>query len=69
MDALPVFSLCALAALLSYAEAPKTTRYGAQIYRKHRVDTPPPTLKLPDNWRLIEDDGERLSVTRKKANQ
>ena len=52
---LTVLSLCVLSALFSLAEMP-TTRYGAQIYRKHRVDTPPPTLKLPDNWRLIEGD-------------
>ena len=37
-------------------EAQKTTRYGARIYRKHRVDTAPPVLKLPEPWRLVDGD-------------
>ena len=54
--ALTVLPLCVFSALLLCADAPKTTRYGARIYRKHRVDTPPPILRLPENWRLIEGD-------------
>ena len=54
--ALMVLFLCVFSVLLSFAEAPKTTRYGARIYRRHRVDTPPPILKLPEKWRLVEGD-------------
>ena len=54
--ALMVLFLCVFSVLLSFAEAPKTTRYGARIYRRHRVDTPPPTLKLPEKWRLVDGD-------------
>ena len=55
---LPALALCVLSAMLLQAEAPKTTRYGARIYRKHRVDTAPPTLTLPEKWRLVDgDDG------------
>jgi len=40
------------------AEAPVLTRYGARIYRRHRVAGPVPEVKLPAPWRLVDgDDG------------
>ena len=48
--------LVASAHAATKAETQKVTRYGARIYRKHRVDTAPPVLKLPEPWRLVDGD-------------
>ena len=48
--------LVASAHAATKAETQKVTRYGARIYRKHRVDTAPPVLRLPEPWRLVDGD-------------